>query len=223
MYIRKYHRSDAIIAIYVVYLALSQILAVKLILLGDFVAPAAVVIYPFTFQLTDTVNEHFGQAETHRMIFIAFITQILMVIFIYFGNTMDPAPFWNIDNDQWLAIFSQQFGIIAASWISFVITENLDAIIFTRIKGWTKGNLLWVRSVLSDVPMLALDSIIFVGLAFGVFNPIGDWGLVLSLIWGQMIMKWLFGVIDTPYIYLDRAIAEKKTPAEAPTPSEVSA
>jgi hypothetical protein len=209
-YIRKYRRSDVIIALYVVYIAMSQILAAKI---GDFsigsweiFAPVAVIIFPFTFQLTDTINEHFGQKETHRMIFIAFISQVLMVIFLIFGNLIEPAGFWWVDNNQWLMIFGQSMSITAASWISFLLTENLDAWLYQKIKTLTKGKHLWVRSIFSDVPVLALDSVIFVTLAFGIFG--GQWFLVGPTIVGQLLTKWFFGVIDTPFLYLDRYITK---------------
>lgn len=209
-YIRKYQKSEAIIAIYVIYIALSQILAVKIAVFWKWTAPAAVIIFPFTFQLTDTMNEHFGQKETHKMIFIAFITQILMVIFIWFGNSLEPVGWWWVDNDQWLLIFNQSIGITAASWISYLLTENLDAWLYQKIKKWTKGKMLWVRSCLSDIPMLALDSVIFVTLAFGVFSSNADWVSVPVIILGQLITKWFFGVVDTPFMYLDRFIINFK-------------
>ena len=210
LYIRKYNKSDVIIAVYVVYIALSQILTAKIAVFWNWTAPAAVIIFPFTFQLTDTMNEHFGQKETHKMIFIAFLTQILMVIFIWFGNSLEPAGFWWIDNDQWLSIFNQSIAITDASWISFLLTENLDAWLYQKIKKWTKGKMLWVRSVLSDIPVLALDSVIFVTLAFGVFSSPSQWDIVGITILGQLITKWFFGVLDTPFMYLDRFIVNYK-------------
>jgi hypothetical protein len=210
LYIRKYKKSDVIIAVYVVYIALSQILAAKIAVFWNWTAPAAVIIFPFTFQLTDTMNEHFGQKETHKMIFIAFITQILMVIFIWFGTSLEPFEWWDIDTDQWNKIFNLSIGITAASWISYLLTENLDAWLYQKIYKWTKGKMLWVRSVLSDIPMLALDSVIFVTLAFGVFSPDPDWSMVQVFILGQLITKWIFGVLDTPFMYLDRFIVNYK-------------
>ncbi len=209
-YIRKYKKSDVIIAVYVVYITLSQILAAKIAVFWLWTAPAAVIIFPFTFQLTDTMNEHFGQKETHKMIFIAFITQILMVIFIWFGNSLEPVVWWEFDNEQWKGIFELSIGITAASWISFLLTENLDAWLYQKIKKWTKGKMLWVRSVLSDIPMLALDSVIFVTLAFGVFSSDPNWAMVPTIILGQLLTKWFFGVLDTPFMYLDRFIVNYK-------------
>jgi len=206
------NREDVAIAFYILFITMSQIIAVKI---GDFsignlqiTAPVAVLIFPFTFQITDMVNENFGRRRTHRMIFIAFITQILMSIFIWFSIEINGAPFWGFDWESnpteaqafWINFFGSTIRITGASWISFLITENLDAILFAKLKKFTKNKNLWVRNVFSDIPTLALDSIIFVSIAFGGLLPI--W----PIIWGQILTKWFFGVIDTPFMYLSRAI-----------------
>ena len=214
-YIKMQNREDVAIALFVLFITMSQILAAKI---GDFTvfnyqitAPVAVLIFPFTFQITDMVNENFGQKATHRMIFIAFITQIFMAIFIWFSIEVPAAPFWGFDwasdpieaQQFWLNFFGSTVRITIASWISFIITENLDAILFAKLKKWTKGKNLWIRNVFSDIPTLALDSILFISIAF-----VGEFPLdvIWMMIWGQMITKWFFGIIDTPFMYLSRGI-----------------
>jgi len=215
-YIKMYQREDVAIAFFILFITMSQILAVKI---GDFsignfqiTAPVAVLIFPFTFQITDMVNENFGQKKTHRMIFIAFITQIIMVVFIWFSIEISGASFWGFDwgSDPteaqrfWENFFGSTLRITAASWIAFLITENLDAVLFAKFKKLTKDKNLWLRNVFSDIPTLALDSIIFVSIAFGGLLPI--W----PIIWGQILTKWFFGVIDTPFMYLSRGIISGK-------------
>ncbi len=56
----------------------------------------------------------------------------------------------------------------------------------------------------SDIPTLVLDSIIFVNITFGGLLPI--W----PIMWGQILTKWFFGVIDTPFMYLSRGIVSGK-------------
>lgn len=213
-YIRVKKREDVAIAFYVLFITMSQILAAKI---GDFsigpltiTAPVAVLIFPFTFQITDIVNEFFGRKETHRMIFIAFISQIVMTIFIWFSIELQAAPFWGLDYGSnpeeaqqfWTNFFGSTIRITAASWISFLITENLDALVYSKVRELTGGKNLWIRNVISDVPMLAIDSIIFVTIAFfGVFD-------IWPVIFGQIITKWFFGVIDTPFMYLSRGIVD---------------
>ncbi len=213
------NREDVAIALFVLFITMSQILAAKI---GDFTvfnyqitAPVAVLIFPFTFQITDMVNENFGQKATHRMIFIAFLTQIFMAIFIWFSIEVPAAPFWGFDwasdpveaQQFWLNFFGSTIRITIASWISFIITENLDAILFAKLKKWTKGKNLWIRNVFSDIPTLALDSVLFISIAFGGEFPLD---VILIMIWGQLLTKWFFGVIDTPFMYLSRGIINGK-------------
>lgn len=211
-YIKIYQREDIAIAFYILFITMSQILAAKIgdFSIGDFeiTAPVAVLIFPFTFQITDMVNENFGRKKTHRMILIAFFTQIVMTFFIWFSIEIPPAAFWGGDpvttQQFWVNFFGSTVRITAASWIAFLITENLDAVLFAKLKDLTKGKNLWLRNVFSDIPTLALDSLIFVSIAFGGLFDI--WPVV----WGQILTKWFFGVIDTPFMYLSRGIISGK-------------
>lgn len=211
LYVRKYNSSEIITAVYVVYLALSQILAMKLANFYGFTAPAAVIIFPFIFQLTDTMNEHFGENATYRMILIGFVTQVLMTFFIEIGNLLDPSPAWVwFDNADWVLLFGQQFGIIGASWIAFLISNFFDSWFYAWIKKKTGNKALWFRSIVTDIPSLAIDSCIFVTLAFGVFSATPNWPAVGPTILGQLVTKWILGVIDTPFLYVDRWIINFK-------------
>lgn len=218
-YIKMQNREDVAIAFYVLFITMSQILAAKI---GDFsifgyqiTAPVAVLIFPFTFQITDMVNENFGRKRTHRMIFIAFVTQIFMAIFIWFSIEVPAAPFWGFDwgsnpaeaQQYWLNFLGSTVRITIASWISFIITENLDAILYAKLKKLTKDKNLWIRNVFSDIPTLALDSLLFISIAFGGEFPLD---VILLMIWGQLLTKWFFGAIDTPFMYLSRWIINGK-------------
>ncbi len=208
-YIKMQKREDVAIAFFILFITMSQILAAKIgdFSIGDFeiTAPVAVLIFPFTFQITDMVNENFGQRKTHRMIFIAFTTQILMTSFIWFSIEIPGGPYWSSEaQGYWLEFLGSTVRIIVASWIAFLITENLDAVLFAKLKKFTKNKNLWIRNVFSDVPTLALDSLIFVTIAF-----IGEFP-IWPVIWGQILTKWFFGVLDTPFMYLSRGIINEK-------------
>jgi uncharacterized integral membrane protein (TIGR00697 family) len=220
-YVRKYSSPEAITAIYVIYLALSQILAIKVVDFGtilgrNIVAPAAVVIFPFVFQLTDTMNEHFGKKATYRMIIIGFITQVLMTFFVYIGTDLNPSltdwllPGFTPEELElaWDTFFGLQTGIITASWVAFLVSNLFDTWFYAWIKSKTRENALWLRSLVTDIPSIAIDSCIFISIYFGLFLKL--WFLVPSLILGQLITKWILGAIDTPFLYLDRWIVNYK-------------
>ncbi len=202
-YVKKYNRPDALIATYVTFVILSQILAAKIVTydLGFAVvfAPAAVLVYSVTYLLTDYVNEKFGRLEVHRMIIISFLTQVAMIFFIWLGTHMTPAPFWQ-SQAAWESIMSVVPRITLASWVAFLISENFDAYVFDWFKKLTKGKHLWMRNSLSSIPALGIDTIIFITLAF--FGTMPVWPLIK----GQIATKWLVGLVNIPFMYAGKRI-----------------
>lgn len=200
-YARRFERPDALIGLYVVFVALSQIVAAKVAKydLGfvTVTAPAAVLIYSVTYLFTDIVNERFGRREVHKMILIAFVTQLAMVFFLWLGTELPPAPFWK-DQKAWESIVGVVPRITVASWVAFLVSENLDAWVYDVFRRLTKGRHLWMRNAFSSVPALTLDTFLFISIAF--------WGRMpmIPLIQGQLYTKWLVGLINIPFMYFNR-------------------
>lgn len=208
--IKKYPQYGfaALTGFYIIYLGASQVLATRIIVfdLGfyTFFAPAAVFIYPFIAQVIDMINEVYGQKSTHVAILIAFVTQVLLVLFIAMVNTLSPAPFFAFE-EAWKSLFGLSIRITVASWIAFIISSNLDAFIFATLKEkfHIKENkfrydisvnpYVWLRSSVSDAMDLTLDSMIFVTLAFFGVMP------VIPLIIGQIVSKNVIGFFDNPW------------------------
>lgn len=198
----------ALTGFYVVYLAASQVVATRVISfdLGFYVffAPAAVFIYPFVAQVIDMINEVYGKKMAHVAIGIAFISQVLLVIFFVMVNSLTPAPFYT-NEIAWQEIFGMSIRITLASWISFLICSTIDASVFAGLKqrflnkenNFKRHSMLnpyvWLRSSVSDALSLTLDSVIFVTIAF--------WGVmpILPLIIGQIVSKNIIGFIDNPW------------------------
>ncbi|MDV0447750.1 queuosine precursor transporter [Methanosarcinaceae archaeon Ag5] len=211
----------ALTAFYVTYLLSSQVIATRLVTY-DFgtwfgyslilTAPAAAIIYPFISQVLDMINEVYGKKRAVTAIAIALLTQILYVMFVAMSMQIPAAPFYEL-NEAWLSIFSLSVGIVFASWISFLVCSILDTYMFSFIKqklrprelafkGDTFFNpYIWIRSLLTDVVSLALDSIIFVFIAFYIIGGM-PLDVVTGLIVGQLIVKVLVGAVDTPWFAL---------------------
>lgn len=122
-----------------------------------------------------------------------------MVFFFWLGVRFQPAPFWTIQT-TWEQIFNLVPRITVASWIAFMITENFDAYVYSWFKKLTKGKYLWARNAFSSIPALLLDSLIFIPIAFLGVMPI------LPLIIGQTAVKWVVGLINIPFMYLNKVI-----------------
>lgn len=205
--VRKYNEFGyaALVSFYTIYLGASQILAARIVIfdlgLYSFYAPSAVFIYPFIAQSIDMINEVYGRKRTHLAIAIAFITQVLLVTFILMINNLPPAPFFKFE-DAWKDIFGLGIRITGASWLSFLICQNLDAYVFAWLKKRYEGR-IFLRSITSDLLDLTLDSIIFVTLAFYGVMP------VVPLITGQIISKNIIGFLDTPWFLWYKRLLQK--------------
>lgn len=202
-YAKKFNKPDLLIGLYVAFVLSAQILAVKIsefdLGFKSFFAPSGILVFSITYLLTDIVNEKFGRKETQKMILIAFVTQVAMSFFFWLGINFPPAPFWKIQ-DVWQQIFGLVPRITLASWTAFLVSESFDATVFAWFKKLTKGKYLWMRNAFSSIPALALDSFIFVPLAFLGIAPI------LPLILGQITVKWLVGLVNIPFMYLNKWI-----------------
>ncbi|MGQ4834474.1 MAG: queuosine precursor transporter [Candidatus Asgardarchaeia archaeon] len=228
--VKKYREIGfaALTAFYTIYLGASQILASRIINfdLGiyQFTAPAAVFIYPFIAQAIDMINEVYGRKKAHLAIGIAFITQVLLVTFIAMVNSLPPAPFFKYE-DAWQFLFGLSIRITVASWISFLVCSNLDAYVFSAIKqkfitrelafkyDTSLNPYVWLRSSVSDIIDLTLDSVIFITLAFYGVLP------VIPLIIGQIVSKNIIGFLDNPWFVLYKRLLRKEI---AETASQVA-
>lgn len=205
-YARRFDRSDLLMALYIAFVLTAQMLATKIALfdlgVAKFSGPAGVLVFAVTFLVIDIVNERFGRRETQRMIFFAFVAQVAMSFFLWLGTQFAPDPFWASHNDAWNLFFGLVPRITLASWIAFLISENVDAYIYAWFKVLTHDRHLWMRNVFSSIPALALDSLLFVPIAF-----YGIPGFpLLAAIKGQIVMKWLVGIVSIPFMYLNHAI-----------------
>ncbi len=161
------------------------------------------------------INEVYGRKMAHLAIGIAFVTQVLLVVFIAMTNSLSPAPFFQFE-EAWQNIFSLGIRITVASWTAFLVCQNLDALVFAKLKqrflkqeisfkgiSWLNP-FVWLRSTLTDALDLTLDSIIFVTLAFYGVMPI------LPLIIGQIVSKNIVGFLDTPWFIWYKTMLRKE-------------
>lgn len=206
-YVKKYNKADALIGLYVGFVLISNVLAYKIAAfdLGivTFFATSATLVFSVTFLLTDIINEKFGRQETQKAIFIAFLTQLATALFIWMSINLTPAPFWQ-DQEIFTKILSFAPRVMLASLIAFIISQSADAYIFSWFKKISRGKHLWMRNTFSSIPSMALDTILFVIIAFAGVQPL------MPLMVGVIVLKWLVGIVNIPFMYMNRWIIYKK-------------
>lgn len=185
--------------IFVGLLILSNILAVKLISIGNWIVlPAAVIIYVFTYPITDVIGEVYGKEAARKTVMAGLITQIFAIIFIMIAIHFPPAPFFTLQQ-EYEAILSGSFRITLASLTAYVVSQHLDVIVFHRLKQRHGEKKLWLRNNVSTSLSQLVDTTIFIVIAFEGVVPIST---IFMMIGTQYLFKFIVALLDTPLVYL---------------------
>jgi len=182
--------------VFVTALITANIIAVKLVLIGGKVLPAAIVIFPLSYLIGDVLTEVYGYRRARAVIWLGFLCNLLAVAAIWVGGLLPAAPFWKDNDVAYQTILGYAPRLLVASFTAYLVGEFANSIVLARLKIATKGRWLWTRTVGSTVVGQALDSAVFITIAFA--GQVPD---LWALMWVQWLAKVLYEVAATPLTY----------------------
>ncbi len=187
-----------LVALFTTCLVVSNIIAVKLVAVGDWVVPAGVIAYPLTFLISDVVSELYGRKTAGRVVWTGFAASLLMLLLVYGARALPAAGFWQ-GEAAYDAVLGMVPRVVGASMVAYLVSQHHDVIAFHFWRRVTGGPYLWLRNNASTVVSQALDTGIFITAAFwGVVPPEVVWNMMLT----QFLLKLGIAVVDTPFCYL---------------------
>jgi len=198
-------------ALFVTCLLTANTIATKLITVGGVVLTAGIVIFPLSYVLGDVLTEVWGYAAARRVIWLGFACNALMVVAIWVGAEVPPAPFWK-GQGAYEEILGQTPRILAASFAGYLAGEFANSFVLAKLKILTRGRWLWLRTIGSTLVGQAFDTVIFVTLAFAGTVPAGA---LAALVIAQWAVKVAYEAAATPLTYA--AVAYLKTSEQVDT------
>ncbi|WP_027963803.1 queuosine precursor transporter [Halalkalibacillus halophilus] len=184
--------------IFATALVTANVLAGKVVAFGDnFVIPAAVVTYAFTFLITDIIHEKYGKEQARRTIIFGFIAQVFASIMILIGYYLPVAPFAPEQQEAYETLLGQNWRFVIASMAAYLASQFLDVYVFSKLKKLTNSRFKWLRNNVSTASSQFVDTTIFITIAFAGVVP-ELWIMIVS----QYLIKLAIAVIDTPIFYL---------------------
>ena len=168
-------RLQAIVAVFVTSLVVSNIIAIKLLDVADRVFDAGNILFPLTYLIGDVLTEVYGVRVARRVILLGFACNLLAVGAIQAAVHLPAADFW-AEND---AAFGDTLGttwrIFVASLVAYLIGELVNSTLLARLKVVTGGRFLWFRTITSTIFGQGIDTVLFVSIAFaGTGAPLGE-------------------------------------------------
>ena len=161
---------------------------------------AGVLFFPVSYIIGDVLTEVYGYANARRVIWTGFTALLFMAFMAAVVVALPPAAEWP-GQEAYEFVFGNSWRIVLASMVAFWAGEFANSFVLARMKVWTRGRLLWTRTIGSTVVGQGLDSLIFYPLAF-----YGLAGWPIEQLWQIVISQWLiktaWEALLTPVTYL---------------------
>jgi queuosine precursor transporter len=190
-------RFVTIAGFFVTALVVSNIIAVKLAEVGGRVFDAGNLLFPLAYVLGDVLTEVYGFRAARRVILLGFACNVLAVAAIQLAIRLPPADFWAGNEEAYEAVLGTTWRIFVASLCAYLVGELTNSYVLSRMKVVTGGRYLWSRTIGSSLVGQALDSTIFVTIAFA-----GTGAPLLDTIVTTWAIKVTWEALATPFTYL---------------------
>jgi uncharacterized integral membrane protein (TIGR00697 family) len=206
----------ALLGLFVTALVTAQLTAAKVLALplptelpvvgASVMLPGAALAYALTFFASDCYSELYGRRAAQIMVNVGFALNFVVLLLVF--STLRAPGADPEFAETFQAALAPSVNIVLGSLLAYLVSQNWDVLVFHKIREFTGQGQLWLRNLASTASSQAIDTVIFVGIAFylaptllGVGSALPT-NVLIGLIAGQYLLKLLIAVVDTPVVYL---------------------
>jgi uncharacterized integral membrane protein (TIGR00697 family) len=197
MQTRSYRYLDLITASFVAVLLISNIASTKFLTLGPFTFDGGTILFPLAYIFGDVLTEVYGYRRARRVIWTGFAWIAVAALVLAIVDSLPSAPGWELQ-ESFHAILGQTGRIVLGSLVAYFVGEFANSVILARLKVATSGRWLWLRTLGSTVIGQALDTAVFLLVAFYGEQP-GD--LLVAAFVSNYVFKVGIEALFTPVTY----------------------
>jgi hypothetical protein len=206
----------ALVALFVTALVTAQLTASKVLAVplpvslgpvgSSVFLPGAALAYALTFFASDCYAELFGRRDAQVLVNVGFAMNFVLLALVW-STILAPAAPTSVDPGQFATVLGASTNIVVGSLVAYLVSQNWDVLVFDTLREFTDGRYLWLRNVGSTATSQAIDTVLFVSIAFFVAPTLLGVGqalpvsVLVSLAIGQYLLKLLIALVDTPFVY----------------------
>ncbi|ELY59830.1 hypothetical protein C491_05661 [Natronococcus amylolyticus DSM 10524] len=187
---------------------------------AELVLPGAALAYALTFLASDCYTELYGRRAAQIVVNVAFALNFVVLALVW-STIAAPAAETSVDPDAFATALGASTNVVLGSLLAYLVSQNWDVWLFHRIRERTGREKLWLRNLVSTGTSQAIDTVIFVSIAFAIAPAALGVGEVLplevlaALAVGQYLLKLAIAVLDTPIVYAVVALVRSRESHEA--------
>ena len=183
---------------FVAVLLISNTVAVKIIQIGQLSLTGAVFIFPISYIFGDILTEVYGYKASRKVIWAGFLAMVFMSVVYWLVQLLPSAPFWH-GQQAYENILGIVPRIVLGSITGYFAGEFSNSYVLSKMKIWTGGKHLWARTIGSTVVGEAIDSFLFIFIAFLGTIPLSG---LFSMVFSIYFIKVIYEILITPITYL---------------------
>ncbi len=194
---KSYKYLGLITTLYIAFQLISDVSAGKIVQLGIFTVSATVLYFPITYIFSDILTEVYGYAKARSVVWQALLASVIAGLIYQLIVWLPPAIGFDA-NDAYTKVLGSVPRILIGGWMAVWAGGILNDYVLAKMKVWTKGKYLWLRTITSTIVGEGINTILFYTIA--LYSVIPNNLLITSILSGWLL-KTLVEIILTPVTY----------------------
>jgi len=201
---KQYKYYDLILAAYVCVLLCANLIGpakvttIDLPLIGSVTFAAGVLFFPISYFFGDIMTEVYGYARDRRAVWSGFAALAFAAFMAFIIVKLPPAEFQKDHQAAVEMIFGNTPRIVMGSIIAFWCGSFVNSFVLAKMKIWSEGKWLWMRTIGSTACGELIDSALFYVIAFYGLWPNDQ---LIKVTITQYVLKTSWEILATPLTY----------------------
>ena len=203
---RSYRYYDFVMAAFVCVLLCANLIGaakaaqITLPFIGAVSFSGGVLFFPISYIFGDILTEVYGYGRDRRVVWAGFAALAFASFMAAVVLALPPVPdaFNQSYQTHLEAVFGNTWRIVAGSMIAFWCGSFANSYVLAKMKIWSAGRRLWMRTIGSTLVGEAVDSSLFYVIAFYGIWPDAQ---IVTIVFAQYVLKTGWEIVMTPVTY----------------------
>lgn len=191
---KHYKYFSVITGIFSACLVISNILDSKFFQIGQTVFPAGIILFPVVYVFGDVFTEVYGYSQSRKAIWTGFFSLLILIVSLEIARRLPAATFWQ-NQSAFDSILGKVPRIAIASIVAYFSGEFVNSFTLAKLKVRQVGKAMPVRFIASTVTGQAVDTFVFIVIAFAGSMEVSAMAQVFLSAW---IFKVVWEVVALP-------------------------